>query len=90
MRIVWDEPKRLDTLARRGLDFARLDAEFFENAVTTRAKEGRVRAIGRFEATIVTVIFQPLGNEGVAVISMRKASRKERKGYEAEDPPADR
>jgi uncharacterized DUF497 family protein len=90
MRIVWDEAKRLDPLARRGLDFAGLDAEFFENAVTTPAKEGRVRAIGRFQGTVVTVIFQPLGIEGIAVISMRRASRKERKGHDPEDSPAHR
>ena len=90
MRIVWDEPKRLDTLARRGLDFARLDADFFEDAVTTPAKEGRFRAIGRFEETIVTVIFLPLGTEAIAVVSMRKASRKERTIHETQDPPSDR
>jgi uncharacterized protein len=90
MRITWDEPKRLDTLVRRGLDFAELDPEFFADATTTPARGGRVRAIGVFQGTIVAVIFQPLGTEAVSVISMRRASRKERKIHEAEGPTADR
>jgi uncharacterized DUF497 family protein len=90
MRIVWDEPKRVDTLARRWLDFAALDPEFFAGATTVSAHHGRFRAIGEFQGTIVAVIFTPLGTEAVSVISMRRASRKERKVHEAQDPAPDR
>jgi uncharacterized DUF497 family protein len=89
MRITWDEPKRLDTLSRRGLDFAELDPEFFADATTTPARGGRARAIGQFQGMIVAVIFQPLGTEAVSVISMRRASRKERKIHEAQGPTSD-
>jgi uncharacterized DUF497 family protein len=90
VRITWDEPKRLDTLARRGLDFAALDPEFFANATTTPARSRRFRAIGAFRGTIVAVIFAPLGSEAISVISMRRASRKERSAHEAKDPAPDR
>jgi uncharacterized DUF497 family protein len=82
MRIVWDEPKRLTTLARRGLDFASLESEFFANAITAPARGGRLRAIGEFHGAIIAVIFAPLGSEAISVVSMRQASRKERKVYE--------
>jgi uncharacterized DUF497 family protein len=36
-------------------------------------------AIGPFSGVILSVIFGPLGTEAVSVISMRRASRKERK-----------
>jgi uncharacterized DUF497 family protein len=36
--IVWDEPKRLQTLAKRGLDFEDLDDAFFLEATVVAAK----------------------------------------------------
>lgn len=39
-------------------------------------------AIGEFRQTILAVIFKPLGSEAISVISMRRASRKERSAYE--------
>ena len=85
MRIAWDEPKRLSTLAHRGMDFATLDPEFFAGAVTTPARDGRYQAIGAFRGTLVTVIFTTLGSEAISVVSMRRASRKERNAHEAKD-----
>lgn len=76
--IVWDEPKRQSNLARHGLDFADLDEWFFLDAVTVPAKEGRYMAIGRMNDGTIVVVFAVLGTEGVSVISMRPASRKER------------
>lgn len=32
MRLVWDEPKRQQNIAKHGLDFADLTSAFFENA----------------------------------------------------------
>lgn len=32
MQVVWDEPKRIQNMAKRGLDFAALAREFFEAA----------------------------------------------------------
>lgn len=76
--IIWDEPKRQANLARHGLDFADLDEWFFLDAVTVPAKENRYMAIGRMNDGTVAVVFAVLGTEGVSVISMRPASRKER------------
>lgn len=78
MMIVWDEPKRRRNLAKHGLDFADLDEEFFLGAVTIPAKDGRHMAIGNLATGAVAVVFALLGVEGVSVISMRPASRKER------------
>lgn len=80
MKVVWDEPKRLTNLTNRGMDFGDLeDGEFFVTAIVIPAKEGRFKAIGMFEGDLLTVIFKPLGREAVSVISMRHASRQERK-----------
>jgi uncharacterized protein len=86
MKIVWDEPKRQTNLTIHGLDLA--DAELFDwdGAVVVRGHSGaggrsRFRAIGRLGNDLVTIVFSPLGTEAVSVISMRPASRAERKLY---------
>lgn len=76
--IVWDEPKRAWTLAERGLDFADLDEAFFLDAVVVPARNGRLKAVGRLGDAVLAVIFVPLGTQGLSVISMRVADRKER------------
>ncbi|MCW0182864.1 MAG: BrnT family toxin [Zavarzinia sp.] len=79
MQVVWDEPKRIQNLAKHGLDFAALTLEFFEASTVYPAKAGRLIAIGELNGQIViAVVFRPLGSEAVSVISMRPASRKER------------
>jgi hypothetical protein len=79
MRIVWDEAKRLTNLAKHGLDFADLDAGFFSEASFGRADKGRFVAVGEWAGIAITVVFRPLGAEAISVISMRPASRKERR-----------
>jgi uncharacterized DUF497 family protein len=79
MKIVWDEPKRATTLAKRKLDMADLTQAFFDEATIFEAKKGRLMAIGKFRDDLITVIFTLLGTEAVSVISMRRASRKERR-----------
>ncbi len=76
--IVWDEPKRQRNIVRHKLDFADLDEWFFLDAVTIPAKENRYMAIGRLDDGTIAVVFATLGTEGISVISMRPASRKER------------
>lgn len=78
MMIVWDEPKRQGNLAKHGLDFADLDEGFFLASVVVPAKDGRHMAIGRLASGAIAVVFAVLGAEGLTVISMRPASRKER------------
>lgn len=86
MRIIWDEPKRRTTLVKHGLDFAHLTPDFFVAAVVRRVRQDRQQAIGPFAGRMVAVVFLPLGTEGVSVVSMRPASRKERQLYEDENP----
>ena len=78
LMIVWDEPKRDLNLSKHGLDFADLNEEFFLASVVVPAKEGRHMAIGHLADGTIAVVFVTLGTEGVSVISMRPASRKER------------
>lgn len=78
MLITYDEPKRLSTLAERGMDFASLNVEFFDKAAVFPAKLGRLMAVGEHKGQLITVVFVLLGDEAVSVISMRAASRKER------------
>jgi len=78
LMIVWDEPKRQTNLARHGLDFVDLDEGFFLASVVVPAKDGRHMAIGRLADGAIVVVFATLETEGVSVISMRPASRKER------------
>jgi uncharacterized DUF497 family protein len=79
MRIVWDEPKREANLSKHRLDFADLDETFFDDALFLPSYGGRWRAIGETIQGVVSVVFVTLGTEAVSVISMRPASRHERK-----------
>jgi uncharacterized DUF497 family protein len=81
VKIVWDERKRLANLAKHdGLDFADLDEGFFERCMVVPGKDNRLIAVGQLtDGAAVVVIFTVLGSEGVSVISMRQANRKERR-----------
>jgi uncharacterized protein len=79
MRIIWDEAKRLTNLAKHGLDFADLDPDFFVAAASAPADKDRFVALSEWAGIAITVVFRPLGAEAISVISMRPASRKERK-----------
>jgi uncharacterized protein len=81
MKILWDEPKRLANLDKHGLDFADLNETFFDNALVVQSHSNRWRAIGKNIRGVIVVVFVTLGNEAVSVISMRPASRDERKLY---------
>lgn len=76
--ITYDENKRQINKATHGLDFAALSDVFFETAAIFPAKQQRLMAINYFRDTVITVIFE-FRNENVRIISMRRASRKERK-----------
>ena len=79
MRITFDPPKRLTNMAEHeGLGFADLDMGFFMGSVVVPAKLGRSMTVGPFRDTVIAVVFTPLGAEAISVISMRRATRKER------------
>jgi uncharacterized DUF497 family protein len=77
MIIVWDEPKRLANIDKHGIDFADIDEDFFLSASVRPAKDGRYAAIGEMDGMIV-VIFVVLGREGISIVSVRPANRRER------------
>ena len=80
MRILWDEPKRQTNLAKHEMNFGALTVEFFEGAIIRSGHNERSMALGWLEdELIVAVVFQPLGSEAVSVISMRPASKSERR-----------
>ncbi|MBB4006375.1 BrnT family toxin [Allorhizobium taibaishanense] len=80
MKIAYDENKRKANLEKHGLDFADLTIDFFEDCMVYPAKQNRFLAIGEFKGRIiVAVVFRPLGTEAISVISMRVASRNERR-----------
>ena len=81
MKIVWDEPKRLADLAKHGLDFADLNEAFFDNALVLPSHNGLWACIGKNIRGVIVVVFVSLGKEAISVISMRPASRSERKLY---------
>ena len=82
MRIVWDERKQVENIRKHGFDVAVLDAQFFENSEIIPAAGQRRKALGAFSARVLVVIFFVLGTQGLSVISMRPANKKERKQYE--------
>ncbi|MCF3934329.1 BrnT family toxin [Acuticoccus sp. M5D2P5] len=79
MMIVWDELKRQTNLSKHGLDFSDLDEEFFLSSTVVPVQGGRHMAIGRLADGAIAVVFAVLGDEGISVISMRPASKKERR-----------
>ena len=81
MKIVWDEPKRLANMTKHGLDFAVLTEDFFADALILSAKYGRYNAIGKDVNGVISVVFATLGLEGISVISMRPASKTEKRLY---------
>lgn len=82
MKIVWDEPKRRANLDKHGMDFADLNETFFDNALVLATYRNRWRAIGVNIRGVISVIFATRGAEGLSIVSMRPASKKERELYE--------
>ena len=87
MKIVWDEPKRKTNMAAHGLDLADAEHLDWDTALVIRSRSGaggrpRFRAIGRLRNDLVALVFSPLGTEAISVISLRPASRAERKRHE--------
>jgi len=63
------------------LDFADLNETFFDSALVLPACNKRWVGIGKNIRGVIVVVFVTLGKEAVSVISMRPASRKERRLY---------
>jgi uncharacterized DUF497 family protein len=84
MKVVWDEPKRQANILTHGFDLADAESFDWETAVVVSGHAGkdgrpRFRAIGWLGHELVTVVFSLLGAEAISAISLRPASRAERK-----------
>ena len=67
-----------------GFDLADAESFDWETAIVVPGHRGkgtrpRFRAIGQLGNELVTLVFSPLGAEAISVISLRPASRAERK-----------
>ena len=85
MRIEFDSTKRDETLAERGLDFARAGEVFTALHFTgpdTRQDydEDRFITVGLLDARLVVLVWTPRG-EVRRIISMRKANDREKTFY---------
>jgi uncharacterized DUF497 family protein len=63
------------------LDFADVDESFFDTALVLPSYGKRWRGIGKTVGGVVVVVFVTLGREAFSIISMRPASKYERKRY---------
>ena len=92
MQFEWDESKRQATLSERGIDF--IDAAMVwddpmrQERVDNRKQHGetRIQTIGRVHFGILFVVYtervQDDGQEAARIISVRKASKRDREEYE--------
>lgn len=87
MKIVWDNIKLEANLRERSLHFD-LAYEFdWADALyqpTHPGQDGRKRtkAIGEIAGRTYAIVFSPLGTEAISIVSLRRASRKERRQYD--------
>ncbi|MBV8448800.1 MAG: BrnT family toxin [Hyphomicrobiales bacterium] len=85
--MVWDEAKRQANMDVHGYDF--VDALRFpwDRAKVRETRPGlhgnkRFQAIGPMDGQLVSIVFGTLGTEGVSVLSMRPAGKKERRWHD--------
>lgn len=86
MRLTWDEAKHRANIEKHGVDFIAAEAFEWKNAIvvddTRRAYGERRRiALGFIGASLHSLVYTRRAGM-VRVISLRLASRKERKSYE--------
>jgi uncharacterized DUF497 family protein len=79
MKIVWTNRSDWPILQVMGWILQIWTKFFFESSLIVPAKLGRQIAVGRHRGGIILVVFVALGTEGLSVVSMRPASRRERR-----------
>lgn len=79
MQILWDEPKRLQNLEKHEIDFTDFNLEMLLTGVIAASHSGRFKVIGELNGDLVAVVLKPTGREAISIISMRRASRSERR-----------
>ena len=86
MKFQWDENKRIRNLAKHRLDFqdAHLifnDDSFFVQDNRYQYDEARFILYGILLGRVIVVVFSMPDDDVVRIISMRKATKRERKSY---------
>jgi uncharacterized DUF497 family protein len=79
IRLEWDDHKRLANLSKYGLDFIEAHDFDWAGATTDPVIGGPFQALGLLHGSFVSIVFAKLGTEALSIISMRPASRKERR-----------
>jgi uncharacterized DUF497 family protein len=92
--VVWDDHKRAQNIRRHGVDLAEARLFKWETALVVESYRGahgeqRYKGIGRIDERLMTVIFSVLGSEAISVISVRPASRRERRQHEDREETKD-
>ena len=85
----WDEVKRQENLRKHGVDFATVEAFDWDRAITfedTRERylEQRWVAFGPIGVRLFALVFTERDEDVTRVISLREATKKERKLYAQE------
>ena len=85
-RFEWDENKNRQNIGKHGFDFADAEEMFrgvllFSPDVREDYGESRWIGIGTIRSRTVVVVFTERGPETIRVISLRKATRREREQY---------
>ncbi|MGI9133090.1 MAG: BrnT family toxin [Rhodoferax sp.] len=91
MRIDFDPIKNETNIRERGLSFERASDFDFDGAIIKQDRrkaypEVRYVAVGMLDARLHVLCFTPL-DDGIRVISFRKANSREIKRYEQTYPP---
>jgi uncharacterized DUF497 family protein len=86
MEYLWDETKRQSNLQIHQVDFADIRRFDWTQAILRPTYSGehgsrRFKAIGFLDDNLVAAVFSGLGREAVSLISLRSASRSERREY---------
>ena len=88
MKFEWDEHKRQSNLFKHGIDFASARQVLERDSVVSfpdeRYSDNRWIAYGFLDAIPIQIAFQQLNGDTIRIISMRKATRRERKHLYAE------
>lgn len=83
MNFEWDDKKRNSNIAKHGVDFVDVRRFDFEGAVADvqeRGGERRIVATGYIDKQLHRLVYVHR-EENIRVISLRVASRKERRAY---------
>lgn len=86
---VWDEAKSSQNYKKHGVSFERAVEAFFDPFLkvieASQRGEYREAVLGRDErGVILFVVHVDLSEDGIRLISARKATKKEREDYESE------